>query len=409
MYHKLKPMLKHPKISLLVILLLVVAGYVSFCMFRTLPVVKATPNKDLFQPIATGPQISWPSSGQSAVGVLGTKILDSHGDTQASAPTASTAKLITALMVLRLHPLQPGQQGPTITLTQADVDIYNQYIAEDGSVVNVQAGEQISEYQMLAAMLIPSANNIADSLADWAYGSLPNYEEAASKFLVAQGLSGTRVGSDASGFLPDSVSTAPDLVKIGEMVMQNPILPGIVDQSSATGIPVVGTITNYDNLLGSNNIVGIKTGNNDQDAGVFVGASKSDVGGQTVTIVTAYMQAASLQEALSSSLPLLTSSQANYQEYTMISSGQQVASFRLPWQKQSTPVIASTNLDAYAWGGGEVDNSVNFNKITYPTDSGKVVGQAVVTGDASLVKQTANLTLGGELNKPSFVWRVLHP
>ena len=38
-------------------------------------------------------------------------------------------------------------------------------------MASVAAGEQISQYQALQAMLIPSANNVADSLARWAFGS----------------------------------------------------------------------------------------------------------------------------------------------------------------------------------------------------------------------------------------------
>ena len=56
--------------------------------------------------------------------------------------------------------------------------------------------------------------------------------------------------------------------------MQNPVLAGIVNESTTSGIPMVNDISNVNNLLGTYNIVGVKTGNTDQAGGVFVGAVK---------------------------------------------------------------------------------------------------------------------------------------
>jgi D-alanyl-D-alanine carboxypeptidase (penicillin-binding protein 5/6) len=409
MYYVFKHMRKSKKAFILSILLvLVVGGYCIFALTRSMPAAKTKIDSNLFEPTLTNANITWPNGGQSAIGVAGTDILTSN-NTQTPEPTASTIKLVTALMALKAKPLTLGEQGPTLTLTQSDVNIYDNYIKEDGSVVPVEAGEQISEYQMLEAMLLPSANNIADSLAIWSYGSLSNYEVAANKFLASEGLASTHVGVDASGFDPTSVSTANNLVRIGEMVMNNPVLAQIVGESSASGIPVVGSVINVDSLLGTKGIVGIKTGNTDQAGGVFVSASKINLENHEVTLVTAYMQAPTLASALTGSLPLIQSGQANYQIFTLLKEGEQVGSYKLPWQKKAVPIDANSNLDAYAWGGGEVDNAVNLSKITYPASTGKSVGQATVTGDASMVKQSVGLSLAGSFSKPSVEWRLLHP
>ncbi|HEY5441984.1 MAG TPA: serine hydrolase, partial [Candidatus Saccharimonadales bacterium] len=182
-------------------------------------------------------QLTWPTSGQSAVGIVGSSILATH-NAQTPVPTASTAKLITALVVLREKPLSLGQQGPIITLTAADAALYSSYMAQGGSVVPVVASEQISEYQMLQAIMLPSANNMADSLAIWAFGSLHDYNVAATAYLNQLGLTHTHVGSDASGFAPTTTSTAHDLVRLGELAMQNPVLSQVVGQPTASGLPL---------------------------------------------------------------------------------------------------------------------------------------------------------------------------
>src|SRR4029453_17404183 len=62
----------------------------------------------------------WPAYGQAAF-VQGGQSQIQAGPNQHPAPIASVAKLMTAYLVLREHPLPLGQDGPTITLTDADV------------------------------------------------------------------------------------------------------------------------------------------------------------------------------------------------------------------------------------------------------------------------------------------------
>src|SRR2546430_15610289 len=68
-------------------------------------------------------------------------------------------------------PLGLGQAGPSITVTDEDVQAYQTDLEQKQSVVAVQAGEVLTQYQALQAMLIPSGNNIAELLARWDAGS----------------------------------------------------------------------------------------------------------------------------------------------------------------------------------------------------------------------------------------------
>ena len=66
------------------------------------------------------PSEVWPTFGQAAF-VQGGRSQVQAGPNQHAAPIASVAKVMTAYLVLRDHPLRPGEAGPTITLTDADV------------------------------------------------------------------------------------------------------------------------------------------------------------------------------------------------------------------------------------------------------------------------------------------------
>jgi serine-type D-Ala-D-Ala carboxypeptidase (penicillin-binding protein 5/6) len=253
--------------------------------------------------------LDWPSFGEAAIGIVGSSTVETHG-AQTPEPTASTAKLITALVVLQAKPLSLGETGPMLTMSRDDLALLKTYASLDGSrIAKMGVGEQLSEYQMLETMMLPSADNAADSLATWAYGSLPAYSAAANAYLASHGLNDTHVGTDASGLDPSTVSTAHDMVIIGELAMQNPVLAQIVAKQSVSGFPLIGTIKNTDTLLGQSGIVGIKTGNSDQQGGAFVGAANVVINEKTETIVTALMGAPSLPDAMSASLSLIKSAE----------------------------------------------------------------------------------------------------
>src|SRR5919201_989158 len=63
-----------------------------------------------------------------------------------------------------------SQDGPTITLTDADVADTERRRRQEESVVSIAAGEQLTQRQALQALLLPSANNIAAVLARWDAG-----------------------------------------------------------------------------------------------------------------------------------------------------------------------------------------------------------------------------------------------
>lgn len=352
-------------------------------------------------------QVIWPIVGQSAVGIVGSTAVTTHGP-QTPVPTASVAKLITSLVVLKVKPLSVGSTGPLITLSANDVALYDKYVSEQGSVVPVVAGETISEYQMLEAMLLPSANNMADSLAIWAYGSLTAYSQAANTFLTQAGLSETHVGIDASGYDPGTTSTAHDLVLLGELALQNPVIAQIVDLPTVTGIPLTTSIKNVNSLLGTDGIIGIKTGNTNQAGGVFVSASLTTVNNKPVTIVTALAAAPTLASALTSSLPFIQSTHSNFQTQTIVKAGTVVGSYNLPWGTR-VPVVASQNLTATAWNDSPISVTTRLEAKTKNTAAGQTVGTISAKQTPILNSQSVSLTLGQPIIKPDMWWRLTHP
>jgi D-alanyl-D-alanine carboxypeptidase (penicillin-binding protein 5/6) len=224
-------------------------------------------------------QVGWPQQGQAAL-VLG------NGRAAASphehpVPIASLAKVMTAYLTLTRYPLSAGQDGFTITVTAAQAQAVTEDAREGQSVVAVQAGEQLTERQLLEALLIPSGNNIARMLAAQAAGSQTRF--VAEMNAQARGFRMDRTTyTDPSGFDPSTVSTAADQLRVFERAMRFPVFRQIVSMASVT-LPVAGTVTNFNPLI-AEGYAG-KTGSDSAARGCLAFFTHVTVGGRRVAAV----------------------------------------------------------------------------------------------------------------------------
>jgi D-alanyl-D-alanine carboxypeptidase (penicillin-binding protein 5/6) len=221
-----------------------------------------------------------PADGQAAVQIGQSQI--QAGPNQHAAAIASVAKVMTAYLVLRGHPLRPGQDGPTIALTDVDVADTDRRRRQQESVVSIAAGEQLTELQALQALLLPSANNIASVLARWDAGSADRFVARMNATARSLGMTHTRY-TDPSGYDDLTVSTAADQVRIVDRAMRLPVFASIVATPSAT-LPVAGTVHNTNTLLGHNGFVGVKTGSDDAAGGCFAFRATRRIDGKRTTI-----------------------------------------------------------------------------------------------------------------------------
>jgi len=223
----------------------------------------------------------WPRQGQAAF-VLGGQSEVQVGPSQHPAAIASVAKVMTAYLVLRDHPLRPGQDGPTITLTDADVADTDRRRRQQESVVSIADGEQLTELQALQALLLPSANNIAAVLARWDAGSADRFVARMNATARSLGMTHTRY-TDPSGYDDATVSTAADQVRLVDRAMRLPVFASIVATPSAT-LPVAGIVHNTNTLVGRNGFVGVKTGSDDAAGGCFAFRAIRWIDGERTTI-----------------------------------------------------------------------------------------------------------------------------
>ena len=386
----------------LVVALLTTGGiYTANALGATIPA--AAPAVTDPEPVAAAPQqLSLPGFGNYAVGAVGFDGLLVAGDDAASVPIASIAKVITALVVLEAHPIAAGEGGPEIAYTDADIDIYWNMVAQNGSVAPVVAGSTLTLRESLEAMLLPSGNNYAISIANWAFGSEAALAERANAWLAEHGLGATHV-VDASGLSLDNVSTAADLVKLGELALTDPVLAEIV-AIPAVDIPELGTVKNSNKLLGTHGVDGIKTGTTDDAANLLFSADVP-VGSSSVTVVGVLLGGethAVLNDAIAA---LLDSIAPGFHEVTPLEANQILAEYETPWGDTSRARTAG-GASVVVWNDTPVDVEVHAAPVTLAT-RGDEVGTAIVRAGAQEI--TVPLVLDASLEDPGAWWRLTNP
>jgi D-alanyl-D-alanine carboxypeptidase (penicillin-binding protein 5/6) len=256
---------------------------------------------------------------------------------------------------------------------------------------------------------------MADSLAIWAFGSLGDYQKAAQNEVLLLGMDSTKIGSDASGFDPGTKSTPTDLVKLGNAVISNPVLASIVSKQSAV-VPVAGTVYNTNKLLGSNGVVGIKTGHSDEAGACLLFAANYNLGstGKT-TIVGVIQNALDRQTAAGGAASVLKTAEANLSVRQLTEAHQTIAVLKLPWT-DAIPLKTDGEISMPVWNETSPKRSVqinDFGSARILTGDFKTIDADHPAGTLSEsfgnLTKTVNLVPDQVITSPSLAWRLTHP
>ena len=351
----------------------------------------------------SNPTLPWPSTGEATVAVEGVGTVGSYGGNQPEA-IGSVAKVMTALLVLRAHPIGVGESGPEITVTAQDVATYHADNAAGDSVVAVATGEQLSELQALQALLIPSGDNIASLLASWDAGSESAFVAQMNQMAAKLGLRHTHY-ADASGVSAATVSTAADQTRLAEVAMENPTFASIVALPQVT-LPVAGLTYNVNSQVTHDDFIGVKTGWTPAAGGCFVFAARRSVGGTPTTVVGAVLGQGGVTElgnAINAAVALVNATFATLSPYTVIPRDGEVASLTQPWLA-AVAIPAPRSLTVVGWPGLTLRTSLSPRRLTDRVAAGAVVGEFRLYS-GQFVK-TITLRAPAAVPAPSIRWRL---
>lgn len=213
--------------------------------------------------------------------------------------TASTAKIMTALTALDYFNL-----SDILTVKEA---------TDAGSILGLAAGEKMTFENLLYSMLLPSANDAAQVLAQNYPGEEPAFVKAMNEKAKTLELKNTHY-ADPAGLVDEGDYTTPfDMARLASFAVQNGVLKKIVGTKEKVIWDATGTLvydlTNLNKLLGVDGVNGVKTGYTEEAGQVLV--TSKDEKGKTIIIVVMgsddrFMDTAKLLDLVSNNLTYLS-------------------------------------------------------------------------------------------------------
>lgn len=354
-------------------------------------------------PIAapSDPHVVFPDYGGSAIAAIGFPDATITHGVETPMQLASITKVITTLVVLEVKPLARDAAGPTLTFGPYDVDRYRYHLHNNGSNEPVWSGLRLSQRDVLEAVLMSSANNYAESLAVWAFGSIDRFVTRANAWLAENGMPDTRI-VEPSGLDKGNVATTTDLLALARIAHNNPTIADIVAQQTATASSL-GELENSNLLLGVDGIDGIKTGRLDHFNLLF--SAELDIDGRGVTVVGVVLGADSKEERDASVRSLVQSTRDGFEERELVAPGTVVGTFSTPWGDEARAVTAS-GASALAWRGSDTTAHLTLRDIEVGAVGGLVGRLEFVVGQRSI---TVPVVLEGLIDDPGVWWRLLNP
>ena len=355
-------------------------------------------------------KLVFPTVGESAVSIsggdsyLGTSadgIFASSGGNGAL-PMASISKLITALVILQAKPLGSSGQGPMITWTSDDAKLYDKYYPLNATIAAMPVNSSMSEYDALETMLVVSACNYAEAMADWAFGSNSNFIYHERLWLKANGLNSTTM-VEPTGIDPANTSTPSDLIALGKIAMANPTIASIVAKSSLD-VPLLEGMPNTNDILGTDGIDGIKTGTL-EGSDLLFSATLTDGIPIPLTVTGIVLKGDSRGSVDGSVTTLLDSISAGFHTVQLGTEGQVVGEYTTPWGSHASMVLGKT-ASVVTWSNTPITSTVKTTTIKTGA-SGEKVGSVTWTAGKTVV--TVPVVLKGKVAGPSTWWRLTHP
>lgn len=379
------------------VLAMLVGGTIQ--VVRPLPPiqVRATPH----QVVLPGKlSVAFPAEGQFAVGEESLGVAAETPNQQPVA-IASLTKMMTAYLLLKAHPLKVGEDGPITTITPADVQVYQSDKANGDSVARVSAGDKLTERQLLEALLLPSADNIATLIANQVASSEANFVQKMNQAAHSLGMTQTTY-TDAAGVDATTVSTAHDQILMAQAAMQDRTFREVVRMPQAN-LPTAGRVFNVDFMVGKQGMSGVKTGSTRAAGSCFVGSYPVTINGTPRLLLGAILGQPSLRVALTTDTTLLHAVAPQFKDYPVDTPADGFARLTTPWNPDVRLKLA-TPLSVFGYPGMPVKLTAKLTQEKLPINAGDEVAHlSVASGDSS---KTLKLVSEQSIQAPGMLWRL---
>ncbi|MSO40341.1 MAG: D-alanyl-D-alanine carboxypeptidase [Solirubrobacterales bacterium] len=299
-------------------------------------------------------------------------------------PIASATKLMTAELALKELP-------PNKLLTAPAYDAL-----KGESILGLSAGEKMSTRDLLYALLLPSANDAAETLAIGAAGNERRFVAEMNRRARLLGLDNTHYANPIGLDDPNNYSTARDVTTLAGNLLERPLLARIVNTQSAllkTGAEP-RRIESRNTLLASEPwVTGVKTGHTLGAGYVLVGSANVD----GASLISAVLGARSESARDADTLKLLNYGASLYKPKASGERGEKFASPQLDYRDEQLSLVAAKSFKVAARKGQKVETTVDApDEVSGKIKKGQPLGRVLVTVDGNPAAKVALLAATGE-------------
>jgi D-alanyl-D-alanine carboxypeptidase (penicillin-binding protein 5/6) len=294
---------------------------------------------------------------------------------------ASTTKLMTALVARERAPL-------------SDVFRASSYKpAAIESQIHLRRGERLTLHDLLEALLLPSANDAAMTIAEGVSGSRSDFVAAMNEKAAALGLEQTHYANPIGLDDPDNYSTASDLAAVARVLLRDKVIARIVDMPRArltTGARP-RTVVNRNRLVVLYPFVnGVKTGRTQRAGYVLVGSATRS-GASVISVVTGEPSEAARD---SDSLALLRYGLAQFRRATVVRPRRPLAEAKVKYfDDERVDLVPARGVTLTVRRGERVGKVVDApGSLKGPIPRGERVGTVTVSYRGRVVRRVPLVT-----------------
>ncbi len=316
---------------------------------------------------------------------------------------ASTTKMLTAVVALENASLDMN-----MTATQGAVHD----IGKDGMNIGIQAGEILRMEDLLHAMLIVSANETANIIAENISETRESFMDLCNEKAKEIGMVNTHFTNPCGMHDENHYTTAMDLGVLAQYAMKNETFRSIVKKTSLKMPPTNkhnswNTLYTSNILLKSNNfdgyeITGIKSGYTDPAGRCLISSARNNDGEELILVVMGIRAGNSGEVLTEVSIKLFEYGFKNFQTINMVRKNVFLGLHSMDTAKNKTPLVlvAQNDLDVFTLASVDrekIEAKLNIDRqLKLPIKEDDLVGTADYYYQDQLLG-TVNIAAGNDV------------
>jgi serine-type D-Ala-D-Ala carboxypeptidase (penicillin-binding protein 5/6) len=292
-------------------------------------------------------------------------------------PTASTANIMTALVVL--------DEGVDLEEEVTVSSEAESFVGTTYSNVGLILGERVTARDLLTAALIPSGTDAAYALAEYTGdGSVENFVGMMNEEASALDLTNTNFEDPAGLDTTGNYSSARDLAKLARESLEYPLFAELVGTSDAT----ISTQNREIEIFSTNQLLtsyppatGVKTGTTPQGGANLV--SSAEAGNESYIAV---VLGAEDEERFRASEAILEYAFARYESEALVSQDEVYEEAALPYRRgEFVELAAAEEVSAAVDDSSEVERRATIEELPPSAGAGEELGEVEVLVDGQSV------------------------